>query len=228
MRRLLLLSIAVLPLCFGCQAGIMFTRILMGDPKVTSAFEASTHIDLQDQEQPVYVVCTVPSVTTERYESLAVDLPDEVLRRMKRRGIPTEDASDAINLAADMGGRFNAYDVAKQLDEGYLVYIDLDRYSLSEDRGNTLYRGRATGNVSVYRIEAAESEDDSEPANDSEAPPQPEVTELFHRGIDTKYPGSHPVPIDQVPANVFQKRFEDHLADEVGRLLYSFRVTETL
>lgn len=221
MRRFLPIALAVLPLCFGCQAGVMMARIVMGDPKITSPFEATTHVDLEDQDQPVYVVCTVPSVTTEEYESLAVDLPDELVRRLRRKGVPTGDASNAINKAADIGGQVDPVEVARQLDEGYLVYIDLDRYSLSEDGGNTLYRGKAAGGVFVYRIGT-----DGEDAEKSSTADR--VTEVFHRGFDVTYPGSHPVPVDQLPASVFAKRFEDHLAGEIGRLLYSYRMTESI
>lgn len=221
MRRVIALTLLILPICSGCQAGFMVTRILMGDPKVVAPFESATHVKLDDQEKPVFVVCTLPSVTTERYESLAVDLPDGLMRLMKRRGIPTGDAADAIDRVTDFGGQIDPHDLGSELDAGYLVFVDLERYSLSEDGGNTLYRGRASGNIAVYEIQAGEESTDG----DSKASTQ-KVIEVFHRGFDTSYPGSHPVPVDQLPASVFEKRFRDHLAEELGHMLYSYRMSD--
>lgn len=191
----------------------MAARIVLGDPEIESAFEQTTHVRLDKQEKPVFVVCTAPSVTTNQYETLSVDIPDEVRRRMRRKNIPTGDPADALNAAADAGGRFSARDIAKNLDDGYLMHVDFERYSLSEDGGNTLFRGRATGSVSIYEV--VDEEDGGVTA-----------TEVFRRGFQTTYPPSHPVPSDRTPEKVFRKRFSGHLADQLGRMVYRYRASD--
>lgn len=230
-RRTALLTLACAAPLFlgGCQAAVMVGRILFGDPLVPSALESSAGVRLEEEDATVFVVCTSPSVTTTRYETLAVDLPDELERRLKRRGIKTGDTADAMNATADFGGQFSVRDVAEHLDEGYLVHIDFERFSLTEDNGNTLYRGRAGGTVAVYEIEKPSDDADDESASEATSLSDGTIaTEIFRRGFETTYPGSHPVPVDQTPEKVFRKRFIAHMSELIGRKLYRYRVSETL
>lgn len=245
MRRLIAACLLLTLILSGCQGAVMVGKVLFGDPLVPSAFEASTDIRLDKQELPVYVVCTSPSITTSKYETLVVDLPDELKRRLKRQGVKTGDAADAMNAAVDFSGRIDIRKIGRELDSGYLVHVDFERFSLTEDNGNTLYRGRAAGTVSVLGIFAPgsnETEDGDGDSSESESSEsellesdsetiesgETVVTELFSRGFEVTYPGSHPVPIDQTPEKVFRQRFINHLADETGRMVYRYRVSDTL
>ena len=71
MRRLTLLCLAiVLPvMASGCSLFVMAGKMFLGDPKVQSAFNAQTGVDLIEDEKRILIVCRTPSLMQVQYHS---------------------------------------------------------------------------------------------------------------------------------------------------------------
>ena len=217
-RRIATVLIAAVALsACGCQAGVMIGRILFGDPEIRPAFELQTDVRLEEQDEEVRVVCTSPSQLSGDFSTVSVDLPEKLLRSLKRRGVPVGDVDDALSKLDDLGGYFDPRLVAAEYDDGYLIHIDVRDFSLREP-GSNLYRGRAEGTLTAYQLI-----DEDGPEGDGEPTP----VEVFSRGFSSTYPTGHPVPSESTPESQFNRKFVSHLAGEATRMLVRYRVTET-
>ena len=212
-----LLAAASAPALCGCQAGVMIGRILFGDPEIRPAFELQTGVRLDEQEEAVRVVCTSPSqLAGDGYAMLNIDLPEQLLRRLKRRGVPVGSVERALSKLDDLGGQFDARAVAGEYEDGYLVHVHVDRFGLREP-GSNMYRGHCEGALTVYQVLD----------EDGEGPMPAGPVEVFSRGFGAKYPTGHPVPGESTPEGQFRRKFVAHLAGEAARMLVRYRVTET-
>ena len=195
----------------GCQAGVMIGRILFGDPEIRPPFELQTGVRLDEQEQEVRVVCTSPSQLSGDFGAINVDLPEQLLRRLKKKNVPVGNVEQALSRLDDLGGQFDARVVAAEYDDGYLMHINIDRFTLQEP-GSNLYRGRADGTLTAYQI--VERDGESVP------------TEIFVRKFKSVYPNGHPVPSESVPEQQFRRKFVAHVSGEINRQLTRYRNSE--
>ena len=202
-----LLCGALLGAC-GCQAGVMIGRILFGDPEIRPPFEVQTGVRLPEQEEDVRVVCTCPSQLSGDFGTLNIDLPEEVLRGLKKKGVPVGNVERALGRLDDLGGRFDPRKLAAEYEDGYLIHLDVERFTMREP-GSNLYRGRAEGTLRAYAVT-------------DEGP-----REVFVRNFKSTYPNGHPVPSESVPEQQFRRKFVRHVAAEVGRQLVRYRSSET-
>ena len=210
----------LLPALAGCQAGVMIGRILFGDPLVQPALTQVTGLELIEGTHTVHLACTAPASVVNTYDALELDLVSEVSRRLKRQGIPVTKPDDVAETIDDLGGRLDPRELAEQFDDGLLVHVNLERFSLAESdgierAGDELHRGRALGEVVAYEIRP----DDDERGGG--------VIEIYRQELRLEYPTTHPIPRDQMSAAMFEQKFLGRLADEVGRRLYPFRVSDT-
>lgn len=205
----------------GCvQSLMLFGKVFMGDPKQTSAFEQATGVSFEDDEKRVLLVCSSSNSVSMEFGELPVYLEDELIRRMKRRGVITADPNQAINIIEDQGGVFDANAIAKGVDEAdYIMHVQIDHFSYQEQGSPNLYRGRSGGLVTGYEIVGGD-EDRSEPRH---------ALKVFQQEFRTEYPHSHPVPADDnIPKNVFIRRAMDQLADSLGAIFYDVYSSELI
>lgn len=206
----------VAPLCGCVNVGVMAGKVLFGDPKITSTFEQRTGISLLKSGKKVAVVCTAPSSVTAEFDSLQLDVQQEVVRRMRIRKLNVARADDVINAMNSSGGRFDRDAVAFALpDVDYIIHIDIERFTHTEEGSPQLYRGRANGIIYAYEVDRG-----------PETSARPRVLQVFYQEFTSEYPPSQPVPADQISARVFRQRCVDQLADVVGRTFYDVNTSE--
>ena len=212
---LVLLAAGLMIVQSGCvNFGVMMGKMLFGDPEVTSLFESKTGVALEDGEKRVAFVCTAPASTNDQFDSLQLDVQEEVVRRLRRKNVDIVRSDDVLNAMDSNGGRFDRNAIARELgDVDYILHLDIEQFSLTEPASPDLYRGRASGMIYAYEVDRSEAGDGM-------------VVQIFFRQLDSEYPRSHPMMSDQVSTRVFQRQFVDEMADTVGRTFYSVRTSE--
>ena len=214
-RRACVLALMLAPTLVGCQAGVMIGRVIFGDSKIPPALTQACGIELEEQTHKVHLACTAPATVLNEYDALQLDLVSEIARRLRKREVPVTPPDDVAELIDEMGGRFDPRELASQFDDGLFIHINLERFSLREASSTELHRGTAIGEVVAMEIR---SEEDERGAG---------VVEVYRQEIRVEYPSTHPVPRDQMSATMFKRKFLSKLSDEIGRRLYTFRVSET-
>jgi hypothetical protein len=214
------LACAALALCLigsGCiNVGAMTAKVLMGNPKATSAFEQRTGISLKKEQLKVAVVCTAPSSVVAEFDGLEYDVQEEVTRRMRFRELNVasdDEVTDALNRT---NGRFDKDTLATALaDVNYILHVDVERFTHTEDGNPELYRSHTAGVVYAYEVLA-----------DQETAGRPRAIKVFFKEFDTRYPATQPILADNMSARVFQQKCVDDLAELVGRMFYDVETAE--
>ncbi|REJ87850.1 MAG: hypothetical protein DWQ29_09000 [Planctomycetota bacterium] len=199
----------------GCvNFGAMMGKMLFGDPQVTSHFQDKTGVALEEGEHRVAFVCTAPASTNDRFDTLQLELQEEVSRRLRRRNLDVVRTDDVLNAMDSVGGKFDRKAIADELgDVDYILHLDIEQFSVTEPASPDLYRGRASGMIYAYEVDNSGTGDGM-------------VVQIFFRQLESEFPKSHPVTSDQMSARVFQRQFIDQLADTVGQTFYSVRTSE--
>lgn len=210
---LLMIALVLAPVC-GCQSWAVVGKMLVGDPKVDAPFKKLTGQSLEDDVK-VALVCTAPDSVLSEYDSVAIDVQDELERLMSRRGIEMIDSDDVTSVLNREGGLFNAQLIAEKLEADYVLHIDIEYFDHRVPNSKHLYHGLAGGNVYGYEI-----------ARDGNSTIGVHARKVFEREFRSEYPGAHPIPADRTPERVFRNRFIDSLSAELGRMFYDFRTQE--
>lgn len=202
--------------CFGLflllQSGcvnsfVMAGKVLLGDPIQPSGFEVATGVSLQEEEKKVLIHCSAPSYLSDEFDTLTTDIQEELIRRLKRRGMAVMHADAAADVLDSFSGHFDPNLLAMQLEDvDYIFHVQFESFSYREDNSPNLYRGRATGRVVGHEIKG-------------EAGGRHSV-QVYDQQFNTTHPSTHPVAADQMPKTVFIRRFTDKLADELGQTFY--------
>jgi hypothetical protein len=217
MIRLTLLLLWVGMLGSGCvNMGVMAGKMLFGNPKATSAFEQRTGISLRKQKRKVAVICTAPTAILSEFDGLGFDVQEEVARRMRLKEISVasdDDVTDALNRAH---GRFDKDVLAGALDDvEFIIHVDVEQFTATEDGNPGLYRGRASGVIYAYEV-----------TRDLEKTARPRTDKVFFQEFNTTYPAAQPIAAENMSARVFHQKCVDQLAELVGRTFYDVDATD--
>ena len=201
---------AGLMLLSGCSFGVMFSKMLTGDPTFPAQFRQMTGTDLTKGKHRVVVICSVPAAVDEDLSSLNIDLIEGVTQRMRVQGIDVVNADAVARWIDDSGGVVtdpNA--IAKHFDVDYVAWIDLQSFSLREENSPHLMRGRVQGYIRVFKVEEINHE----------------RTALcnYNSEFTTIYPLHQPVSeIGRSPL-LFQSEFVKRVCDQLGEQFYDHR-----
>lgn len=210
---MLLIVLALAPVC-GCKSFAVVGKMLVGDPTVESPFKKFTGKSLEKGAK-VALVCTAPDSVLSEYDSVAIDVQDELERLMRRRGINMIAGDEVTTVLNREGGHFSAQLIAEKLEADYVLHIDIEFFGHTVPNSKNLYHGLAGGNAYGYEI-----------IRDKDSTLGAHAVKVFEREFQSKYPGPHPIPADRTPERVFRNRFIDALSAELGRMFYDFRTQE--
>lgn len=198
----------------GCTSWAVVGKMLVGDPTVKSDFRKKTGKSLEDGVK-VALVCTAPDSVLSEYDSVAVDIQEQLERLMERRGISMVDSDDVTFVLNRQGGQFDAQLIAEETDAEYIMHIDVEYFDHRVANSAQLYHGIAGGYVYGYEI-----------VDSGESTLGKRATRVFEQEFKSEYPGKHPIPADRTPERVFRNRFIDSLSGELGRMFYDFKTQE--
>ena len=202
------------PGCINVLA--MGAKVFLGDPKVPAPFRERTGIDLEKGDRTVALVVDSPFSVSQEFDTLVVDLQDELLRRFKRRGVPVAAVDDVGQALDAAGADFNPAAIAQQLDVDVIIHVQIERLTDVENGNPSLFHGQAQGLVRGYEVRGRRGA------------PDRQVVEVYEESFNTTYPPSHPVPADQVTHRVFLQGFVRQLAADIGRQFYDVYTRELL
>lgn len=200
----------------GClESLVMAGKVLMGDPVQSSGFELATGISLAEDQKRVLIHCSAPSYLSDEFDTLTSDIQEELIRRLKRRGMAVMHADAAADVLDDYAGHFDPNLLAMRLDDvDYIFHVQFENFTYREDNSPNLYRGKAAGKIVAHEIRRG---DDGAGAHS---------VEVYNQLFNLTHPSTHPVAADQMPQTVFIRKFTNKLADELGHTFYSVRSSD--
>ena len=194
----------------GCSLGVMFSKMLTGDPLIPAEFKSRTRVDLAKGKVTVLVVCTTPNSVESDLATLKYDLIDGVARRMKLNGVKVINpdlVASWIDEHGDVGT--NPSDMARDFDADYIIHIDVESFGLREPSSPKLLRGQSTGFVRVFKVE--------------ESGPQRLAHNVYSTEFTSTYPTHQPISEQGRTALTFQKDYVDRVCDQLAEKFYDHR-----
>lgn len=204
-RRAALASIAAIALLSsGCNYFIMLGYLIGGPPSIEPSFEIETKESLTDHGVTAAVVCFAPTEVRFGFESVDHELAKYVTYRLHSKKIKVINP-DRLRAWLDEHRDWDrAEEIAAAFNVDFVIYIDLNRFSLYEEGSVNLYRGRAEAIVSVWKVDKAREESER----------------IFDKEIISKFPLHQPVSTADEPYGTFKSRYLSRLSEEIGRLFY--------
>jgi hypothetical protein len=195
----------------GCSLGVMFGKMVMGEPLIPAEFRKMTQTDLTKGKHTVLVVCTAPDSVDSENSTLAYDLIDGVTRRMKLHGIKVVNPDLIASWIDENGGiGSDPTELANEFDTDYIVFIDVQSFSFREPNSPKLLRGQASGFVRAFEV--------------TEIGGNRRINNVYSSEFTSTYPKHQPVSEQGRSSLIFQKEYMDRFSDVLAEKFYDHRV----
>ncbi len=195
----------------GCSYVLFLGYLIGGPPSVEPEFDAQTNESMTDKDVTVAVVCFAPTEVRYSFENIDHEVAKYVTFRLiehKIKAVPPDyvkawlDENKDWDRPEEIGAAFKAT---------YVVYIDLNEFSLYEEGSASLYRGRSEAIVSVWKMD-----------EDGEA------EKIFSAEKISKYPLHQPVSTSEESFTNFKARYLSRVSDEIGRFFYEYYLSDEI
>jgi hypothetical protein len=194
----------------GCSLGVMFGKMVMGEPLTPADFRTMTKEDLTKGKYTVLVVCSAPESIDSEHSTLAYDVIDGVTRRMKLHGVKVVNPDLVASWIDDHGGvGSDPQELANEFEPDYIAFIEVQSFSYREPNSPKLMRGQASGYVRAFSV--------------SEINGHKKVTNVFISEFNSTYPKHTPVSEQGKSSMIFQKEYMDRFCDMLGEKFYDHR-----
>ena len=208
---------ALAPVLSGCSLFVMAGKMILGDPKITSAFKQQTRVDLAKEQKRVLVVCTTPAALTAEAASVRYELLDLLTRRLKRAGIVLIDSNRVASWMDRNGGFFDhPSELSADFETDYIVHVDVERFTTREDNSPNLFRGTMSGSVLAYAVTSDGSGSKS-------------VHRVFSGMFNSNYPQHSPIAAADVSSErAFVRQCVDRLSTQIAQMFYDHPASEAI
>ena len=204
-RRVVTVVCALLmtTLLSGCSYAILLGYLIGGPPSIEPDFDVMTKKSMTDNDVTVAVVCYAPTEMKWDFNKIDRELARYVSYRLGQHQIQAAHP-DAVYAWLDENPDWDRPgEIGAGLDVTWVIYIDLQKYSLYEEGAQNLYRGRAEASVSVFEM------DDSGRGE-----------KVYTRELTSKYPLNSWRPTSEITYSTFKRQYLTRLSEEIGRLFY--------
>jgi len=152
-----LLFVACLLMQAGCVNVLAIaSKVIMGDPMQTSAFEQATGKKLAKSGKTVLLYCSASPLLVDEFGSISSDIQEELIQRMKRHKINVLPP-DAGTRIIDRIGRFDAHTLGREMDGlNYIMHVQLEDFTLYEPGSRDFYRSHSKGKITGYEVRTNE------------------------------------------------------------------------
>ena len=210
------LAVALLFLVPGCSLGLMASKMLLGDVKVQSQFRQATHTDLTKSNRRVLVLCSASDTIRSAYPSVAFDILEGVIHRLKVHGIKKVVSPDAVaGWLDDHGGSFdNLQELAQHFHADYVLHIEVLKFNCVEENSTDLLRGTSEGHVRAYHLDGPEG--------------QQRLLEVMNSDFNSTYPPGNPVSADKKSVTNFQREYIDRICLQLAQIFYDHPRSEEM
>lgn len=189
-------------LAAGCNPlTALYFLFLLPPPKVPAAFDG-----LKKQT----VVVTAHASHTARYVVPSIDqdmlkqvIPDLTENVSKIRIADPREVKDWIEDHPD----YDSVELGREFEATRVVNIEVEEYDIYEQQSTNLYRGTAKVHLQVIDVEK-------------------EGEVLWDDYVEVVFPGSRPVPVEDVSRELFVIRFNKHLCRKIATKFFSYRPDE--
>lgn len=200
----LLAIFAVTASTAGCLQQILFLGYLIGGPpSIEPDFETMTKKSLTDKDVTVAVVCYAPVELQHDFSKVDQEVCRYVANRLNQHKIKVVNP-DRVHAWLDKNADWDKpEEIGAAFKTTYVIYIDLEKYSLYEENSANLYRGRAELQVSVWEMQ----DDDS-------------AEKIYTKELTSRYPLAVPRSTSEITYYRFKRQYLSRLSEEIGRLFY--------
>jgi len=198
----LLLLVVALSTCTGCNVIVGLGYFIGGPPTIEPVFDQQTKLSLRDDDKMVAVVCYAPKELKFDVDDVDVSLARHVAHQLAAHDIKVM-RPDQVQAWLDRNDDWDSpAEVGRALEVDWVIYIDLEEYSLYEKNVSNLYRGRTSAMVKVFDMSDGEGH------------------ELFVQELVSQYPIRQPVPTSDISHNKFKMLYMGFLSNQIGRMFY--------
>jgi len=196
---------ALLSTSTGCSYLLFLGYLIGGPPSIEPDFDAQTKESLTDKDVTVAIVCYAPTDIRYSFEDIDHEVAKFVSFRLHQHKIKVV-SPDRVRAWLDENKEWDKpAEIGEFFEASYVVYIDLNEFSLYEDDSANLYRGRAEAVVSVWKMDEG---------GDAE--------KIYTTEKVSKFPTHQPVAASDETYQNFKSRYLARLSDEIGRLFYEY------
>jgi hypothetical protein len=189
----------------GCSYLLFLGYLIGGPPSIEPDFDAQVKESLTDKDVTVAVVCYAPTDIRYSFEDIDHEVAKFVSFRMHQHKIKVI-SPDRVRAWLDENREWDKpEEIGEFFDCTYVVYIDLNEFSLYEDESANLYRGRAEAVVNVWKMDESG-----------------EAEKIYTTEKISKFPTHQPVAASDESYKNFKSRYLARLSDEIGRLFYEY------
>lgn len=227
-RRLPKASLPVIALLLvalpGCSLFVMAGKMILGDPKITAAFTASTGESLTDTKKPVVFICSAPHRLLNVMPSLQFDIVDQVSRTLRIEGVNVVDSGEVASWYDDHGEWGDFSELAAAFDAGYVVQIKFNEFDHRVPKSETLLQGKAQGHINVYKVYSPADGRDTDAEVEASIP----VSLMFDKAFSLKYPESYQVPRETRSEDSFLQAFVKRTSHHISQHFYDYRRSDLI
>ncbi len=197
------LAISLLP---GCNYFIALGYLIGGPPQIEPLFEKETKKSFTDRDIQVAVVCYAPDDLKKFHDNIDQMLAQRLsalLHKSEVKIIAPEAVTAWMVKNPDWD---SATEIGAEFDVNYVVYVDMNTFSLYEQDSTSLFRGRCDTVVSVYEMET-----------------DGDGRRIWNKDISSVFPKIAPRSASDVSYDTFRNEYFFRLADDIGRMFYPHR-----
>ena len=195
----------------GCNYVLILGYLIGGPPSVEPDFDKETKECMTDKDVTVCVVCFAPNEVLYSFENVDHELAKYVSFRLsehKIKIVPPDYVKAWLEENKDWD---KPEEIGAHFKATYVVYIDLNKFSLYEEGSASLYRGQSEAFVSVWKMD-----DDGE------------GEKIFGAEKISKYPAQQPISTSDETFSNFKARYLSRLSDQIGRLFYEYYISDEI
>lgn len=206
-----LLALTLLTGLSGCSYILFLGYLIGGPPSIEPDFDAETKESMTDKDVTVAVICFAPNEVKYSFEDIDHELAKYVAFRLHEHKISVI-SPDRVRAWVESNKDWDRpEEIGAAFDTTYVIYIDLNDFSLYEDGSATLYRGRSEAICSVWKMD---DEDSAE--------------KIFSKEKISKFPTHQPISASEETYTNFKNRYLSRLSEEIGRLFYEYYLIDDI
>jgi len=187
----------------GCNYFMLLGYLIGGPPSIEPDFDKMTKKSFTDYQITVAVVCYAPTELKYDFANVDDEIAKYVSYRFKEHKIEVIHP-DHVRAWLDRNPDWEKpEEIGEAFETDYVVYIDVNKYSLYEENSANLYRGRSEALVSVFEM-GTNGEGDK----------------IYSKEIVSVFPIHTPRAASSVSYQTFKRQYLSRLSEEIGRLFY--------
>lgn len=195
----------------GCRVGLLLGLLIAGPPTVEPEFDKQTKESMTDKDVTVAVVCFAPTEVRYSFDNIDHELAKYVAFRLAEHKISIVPPDRVRAWLEENKDWDKPEEIGNAFKTTYVIYVDLNEFSLFEEGSTSLYRGRSEAVVSAWKM-----------ADDGTA------EKIFSVEKISKFPQQQPVSASEDTYPNFKGRYLSRLSDEIGRFFYEYYLSDEI